>query len=84
MTDVPIDLLDLFARAPGDVVYFVLVFIAVQASFFMALGQRMRLRDRAGSRYTLATLGAVIVWCVVLAGLLFGVLASQPTNAKSR
>ncbi len=81
MTEVPVDLLDLFARAPGDVVYFVLVFIAVQASFFMALGQRMRLRDRAASRYTLATLGAVIVWGVVLAGLLFGVLANQPTNA---
>ncbi|MCC6615634.1 MAG: hypothetical protein IT320_19345 [Anaerolineae bacterium] len=74
-------LLDLFARAPGDVVYFVLVFIAVQASFFMALGQRMRQLDRTAGRYTVATLGSAIIWGVVLVGLLFAVLANQPANA---
>ncbi|MBE0704288.1 MAG: hypothetical protein IH582_14155, partial [Afipia sp.] len=81
MTDVSIGLLDLFARAPGDVVYFVLVFIAVQASFFMAFGQRMRRLDRTAGRYTVATLGSAIIWGVVLVGLLFGVLANQPANA---
>jgi len=74
-------LLDLFARAPGDVVYFVLVFIVVQASFFMALGQRSRQLDRRAGRYTVATLGSAIIWAVVLVGLLFAVLANQPANA---
>ncbi|MCA9908939.1 MAG: hypothetical protein KC519_09865, partial [Anaerolineae bacterium] len=81
MTDVSIGLLDLFARAPGDVVYFVLVFIAIQASFFMAVGQRMRQLDRRAGRYTVATLGSAIIWGVVLVGLLFSVLANQPPNS---
>jgi signal transduction histidine kinase len=82
VTQLPNDFLNLLARPPGDLFYFLLVFILAQAGFFMALGQRMRARtDRAASRYTVATLGAVIAWAAVMVGLIVGVLTNQPGNA---
>ncbi|MDX2140403.1 MAG: ATP-binding protein [Chloroflexota bacterium] len=82
MTELPNDFLNLLARPPGDIFYFLLVLVVMQASFFMALGQRMRLRnDRAATRYVLATLGAVLAWAAVMLGLIVAVLTNQPANA---
>jgi signal transduction histidine kinase len=78
VTELPNDFLNLLARPPGDLFYFLLVFILAQASFFMALGQRMRQRgDRGASRYTTATLGIVVAWAFVMIGLIVGVLSNQ-------
>ncbi|GEM_PF-255155 len=82
MPNTPVDFINIFVRPPGDLLYYLAVIGITQASFFMALGPRLRRRgDRASQRYTLATLGIVIVWALLMIGALFALLAGQPANA---
>lgn len=80
MAEVSTDFLNLLARAPGDLFYFLLTLIVCQATFFMAIGQRMRMTDRPIGRYTLAAGASLAAWGAVMAGLVFGVLTSQPAS----
>ena len=48
----------------------------------MALGQRLRRRgNRASRRYTLATLGVVLAWALLMVGAMFALLSAQPADA---
>ncbi len=80
MNEVSTSFLNLLARPPGDLFYFLLVFLIVIASFGMAVGQRLRIQDRASTRYALAALGVLVAWCVVLLGQFVAVLLDQPVN----
>lgn len=72
------DFLNLFVRSPGDLLYFLVVIAVSQASLFMALGHRFRRPgDPLAHRYTLATLGLVISWVLLMAGALFTLLSRQ-------
>ncbi|MDX2162523.1 MAG: ATP-binding protein [bacterium] len=82
MTDAPVDFLNIFVRPPGDLLYYLAVFAITQASFFMALGQRLRRRtERAPGRFVIGSLGVVVVWAMLLFGALFALLAGQPADA---
>lgn len=82
VSDTPVDFINIFVRPPGDLLYYLAVIGITQASFFMALGQRLRWRgERPAQRYTLAALGTVIVWAVLMIGALFALLAGQPADA---
>lgn len=82
MNNAPINFIDIFVRPPGDLLYYLAVIALTQTSFFMALGQRLRRRgERPPGRYTIAALGVVVVWAVLLIGALFALLAGQPADA---
>lgn len=82
MTETPIDFINIFVHPPGDLLYYLVVIAVTQVSFFMALGQRLRRRgERAPTRYTIATLGVVITWAMLMVGALFTLLSGQPANA---
>lgn len=81
MTELPNDFLNLFARNPGDIFYFLLTFILLQAAFFIVFGSRSRLQsNRTATRYTIATLVALVAWAVLMVGLIVSALTNQPTN----
>ncbi|MEO8392399.1 MAG: ATP-binding protein [Chloroflexota bacterium] len=82
MAQTSVDFTNLFVRPPGDLLYFLVVIAVSQAGFFMALGQRLRRKDiRASGRYTLAGLGVVITWVLLLVGAIIALLSSQPADA---
>jgi signal transduction histidine kinase len=72
------DFVNLFARPPGDLLYFMAVIAISQAGLFMALGERLRQPlNRGAGRYTLATLGIVLAWVVLMLGALFAIVSNQ-------
>src|SRR5262245_56244965 len=74
--------MNLFVRAPGDLLYFLAVVAISQAGFFMALGQRLRRpMDRVFQRYTLAALGIVLAWASLMIGALYALLTHQDPTA---
>lgn len=78
MSQTSVDFLNLFVRPPGDVVFFLAVIAVTQAGLFMALGQRLRRpEDHASQRYTLATIGAMLTWVLLMIGALFALLSQQ-------
>ncbi len=78
----PVDFTNLFVRPPGDLLYYLAVIALSQAGFFMALGQRLRRpADRTSGRYTLATIGSVIAWALLMVGAMFALLSTQPADA---
>jgi len=82
VNNAPIDFINIFVRPPGDLLYYLAVIALTQVTFFMALGQRLRRRgERPPGRYTIASLGAVIIWGLLLIGALFALLAGQPADA---
>lgn len=71
MLSSPVDLSDLFVRAPGDAIYFFAVIVVSLTSFLMALTQLVRRPDdRLFKRYTLALAGVVLAWVLLLVGVL--------------
>ncbi len=82
MAQTSVDFTNLFVRPPGDLLYFLVVIAVSQAGFFMALGQRLRRKDiRASGRYTLAGLGVVITWALLMVGAIIALLSAQPADA---
>jgi signal transduction histidine kinase len=78
LSQTPLDFLNLFVRAPGDVIYFLAVIAISQAGLFMALSERLRRPQyRDSGRYTLAFLGIVLAWGVVMLGALYTLVSSQ-------
>lgn len=78
----PFDFLNLFVSPPGDVIYFIVMIGISQATLFMALGERWRRPDsRSAGRYTLALIGIVLTWVVLMLGALYAVIANQNVNA---
>jgi signal transduction histidine kinase len=76
-----VDFLNIFVRPPGDLLYFLAVIAITQAGLFMALGQRLRKpQERGAQRYTLATMGAVLTWVLLMVGALFALLSDQNSN----
>lgn len=78
----PLDFLNIFVRSPGDIIYFLGVIAITQAALFMVLGERWRhpeLNDT--KRYTLALLGVMVSWVVLMLGVLYTVIAAQDINA---
>lgn len=81
MTELPNDFLNLLARSPGEIFYFLLVFILLQAGFFVALSTRTRIEyQRGASRYLVATFVSLIAWGVLMLGLIVSALTSQPIS----
>lgn len=79
---IPVDFSSLFLRPPGDLLYYLIVMAISQAAFFMALGQQLkRPNARPFRQYTLALLGVVITWALLLIGALFALLTRQPADA---
>jgi len=67
----PVDFLNLFVRPPGDLLYFVTIIAVLLASLFMALGQQLRRPDdTAAKRYTIALVGSVAAWGMLMIGAL--------------
>jgi hypothetical protein len=80
LSQASLDFLNLFVRTPGDIIYFLVAIGLSQAGLFMALGEKWRNPKQTDSnRYTLAMLGIVLTWVVLMLGALFGVVANQST-----
>lgn len=78
MFQTPVDFLNLFVRSPGDLLYFLAVVALCLTSLLMALGERLRNPgNRTAGRYTLAALGSVLAWVVMMAGALYAILTNQ-------
>lgn len=78
----PLDFLNLFVRPPGDVIYFIVLIGISQSALFMALGERWRRPEsRSAGRYTLALLGTVLTWVVLMLGVLYTIIVDQDINA---
>lgn len=81
MSQTPLDFLNLFVEAPGDLLYFLVVIAISQAAMFMALGHRSRFPyERSTQRYVVATFALVGVWILLLAGALLSLLLAQDSN----
>jgi signal transduction histidine kinase len=77
----PLDFLNLFVRPPGDLLYFVAVIAISQASLFMALGERWRRPTyRDVGRYSIASIGIVIAWVLLMVGALYAVVSDQDAS----
>ncbi|MEP7286341.1 MAG: ATP-binding protein [Chloroflexota bacterium] len=75
------DLLNLFAGSAVALLYFLIVILLSQAALFMALGQRFRgSREVAASRYTLASVGVMLAWMVLMIGALVALLTHRPVE----
>lgn len=82
MVALVVDLLNIFARSPGDLVFLLGVILVTQAGFFMALERRLRAPyDRGAERYTLAGIGITGVWALLMIGALVSLLSSQNSTA---
>ncbi len=82
MSQTAVDFTNLFIRAPGDLIYYLVVIALSQAGFFMALGLRLRYpMARAPRQYTLALLGVVIAWAALLLGALYSIVSGQPADS---
>jgi signal transduction histidine kinase len=78
----PLDFLNLFVRPPGDLLYFLAVVILSLASLFMALGERWRQpQNRDSGRYTLASLGIVTAWVLLMLGALYAIVVGQDASS---
>ncbi len=78
MSQTSLDFLNLFIKSPGDLIFFLLAIAFSQASLFMALGERLRRpQNRGAGQYTLAMLGTVAAWIVVMLGALYSVVSGQ-------
>ncbi len=78
MSQTPLDFLNLFVRSPGDVIYFLAVIVVSQAGLFIALSERLRRPEyRDSSRYTLAFLGIVLTWVLLMLGALYTLVSNQ-------
>lgn len=79
---IPVDFSSLFLRPPGDLLYYLIVMALSQAALLMALGQQLkRPTTRPFRQYTLALLGVVVTWAVLLIGALFALLTRQPADS---
>lgn len=77
-----VDFSNLLVRPPGDLLYYLAVIAFTQVGFFMALGERLRRPGtRAPVRYTLATLGVVLAWALLMIGAMFALLSAQSSDA---
>ena len=76
MSGVSFEFWNIFVESPGSLLYFLLLIIVSQISFLMAVGQRLRQssENHRTTRYTLATLGIVLMWFVLLVGALVSLL----------
>ncbi len=73
-----VNFMDVFVQSPGDLLFFLGVIVFTLAGLFMALERRLRYPlDRAADRYTLAGIGALVVWALLMIGALFALLATQ-------
>lgn len=73
-----IDFLNLFVRPPGELLYFFTVIAISLASLFMALSQRLRHPDDpSATRYTLALVGIVLAWILLMLGALLALLTDR-------
>jgi len=74
------DLLNLFIEPPVALLYFLSVILLSQAALFMALGQRMRggPTERVAGRYTVASLGVMIAWIVLMIGAMVVLVTRTP------
>ncbi len=82
MSTSPFDFLNLFVRPPGDVIYFLAAVALCQAAFFMALGERWRRgKTSIANRYTVGAFGLLVVWLVVIAGVVFALIAEQSLSS---
>lgn len=82
MSQTSLDFLNLFIKSPGDLIFFLLAIAFSQAGLFMALGERLRRpQNRAAGRYTLAMMGAVAAWIVVMLGALYSVVSGQNVSS---
>jgi signal transduction histidine kinase len=78
LSQTSVDLLNLFVRPPGELLYFFTVIAVTLASLFMALGQRLRRPDDvATQRYIWALLGVVIAWVMLMAGALLALMSDR-------
>ncbi len=69
MLRTPLDILDLFVRPPGDLLFFLLVIAFSQGAVFLAFGNRSRFPfEYATRRYVFATVSLVVIWLVMLGG----------------
>ncbi|HSF71758.1 MAG TPA: hypothetical protein VLA25_05655, partial [Methylotenera sp.] len=82
MFQTPLDFLNLFVRPPGDLLYFLAIVALSQASVFMALGERWRRpQNRDSGRYTIASLGIVIAWVLLMLGALYAIVVGQDASS---
>ncbi len=82
MFQTPVDFLNIFVRAPGDLLYFLAIVAICLTSLLMAVGERLRSpNNRVAGRYTLAALGSVLAWVVIMSGALYAILTDQSANA---
>jgi len=78
MLSQPVDFLDIFVRSPGELLYFFTVIAISLASLFMALSQRLRRPDDVtAGRFTIALLGVVIAWVLLMGGSLLALLTDR-------
>jgi signal transduction histidine kinase len=78
LSQTSVDLLNLFVRPPGELLYFFTVIAVTLASLFMALGQRLRRPDDVVTqRYIWALLGVIIAWVMLMAGALLALMSDR-------
>jgi signal transduction histidine kinase len=78
LSQTSIDLLNLFVRSPGELLYFFIIIAVSLASLFMAVGQRHRRPDDlAAQRYSWALSGVVISWIVLMIGAVLTVVTER-------
>lgn len=66
---------NILINPPGDLIYFVIVIVASLFGLLMAAGQRMRrVNDYSAGRYTVAMVGVVVTWALLLGGALLALL----------
>lgn len=76
------DFLNMFVVPPGDLLYYLTVFVLSLISVLMSLGHRLRHREnQTALRYLVASIGIVAVWFVVMAGALIALLSNQTSDA---
>lgn len=82
MASSPLDITNFLVQPPGDLLYFLVVIMVSQASWFMALGHRLRFpRGPGAGRYALAVSGVLLAWLLLLVGALFALLANRPPTS---
>lgn len=82
MSQTPLEFLNIFVRSPGDVIYFLVAAAICQAGLLMAVGERWRNPQSLDARrYTVAMLGVVITWIVVMLAALYSIISSQQVAA---
>lgn len=76
------ELLTVFVKSPGDLVYFLLVVLFSVVSLFMAFDLRQsKATQEASRRYSIAFVGVVLAWLLMAVGIVFANLTQQNPNA---